>query len=444
MADDAPEKLTTWAAKSQSRAVEAVRTLVVPLLLMLVTPPTAIALWICCRYLDGEISRLPTIEGWQQLVTHWPWPTLTAAEIILGFVLLQIVLLRLLPGRIYQGPVTPMGNRPRYKLNGVAAYLTTHGLLFGLWLGLGWPRPSMVWDHFGAILATLVLLALALCVLLYVKGTRFPSSTDHSRSGNVIWDFFWGTELHPTLGGINLKQLVNCRVSMTGWSVIVVCFAWKQVELYGELSSSMAVCVAVQWIYLLKFFWWESGYFGSLDIMHDRFGYYICWGVLSWVPAVYAIAAQYLVMHPIHLPWPYAALCLGLGLGAIWVNYDADAQRQRTRATEGKTTVWGKAPELIRAEYRTGDGRTHTSLLLVSGWWGVARHFHYVPEITLALAWTLPALFGALVPYVYPLFLTILLTHRAGRDDRRCDRKYGAAWQQYRARVRWRILPGVY
>jgi 7-dehydrocholesterol reductase len=444
VSDPVPEKLTTWAAKSQSRLVEAVRTTIVPLLLMLITPPTAIALWIACRYLDGEISRLPTAEGWAALAAHWPWPTLTAAELIGGFVLLQLVLLRLLPGPIHFGPVTPMGNRPRYRLNGVAAYLTTHALLLGTSFGLGWLRLGMVWDHFGAILATLVLFALALCVLLYLMGTRWPSSTDHSRSGNVIWDFFWGTELHPTLGGLNLKQLVNCRVSMTGWSVIVVCFAAKQLELYGTLSSSLLVCVALQWIYLLKFFRWESGYFGSLDIMHDRFGYYICWGVLSWVPAVYAIAAQYLTTHPIELPRWYAGLCFALGVAAIWLNYDADAQRQRTRATAGKTTVWGKAPELIHAEYRTGDGAMHSSLLLVSGWWGVARHFHYLPEIALALAWSLPALFGSFVPYFYVVFLTILLATRAGRDDRRCQRKYGVYWDQYRARVRWKILPGIY
>jgi 7-dehydrocholesterol reductase len=114
------------------------------------------------------------------------------------------------------------------------------------------------------------------------------------------------------------------------------------------------------------------------------------------------------------------------------------------RATGGTTTVWGSAPALIRARYATADGHEHESLLLASGWWGVARHFHYVPEITLALAWSLPAGFTHFVPYFYVTFLTILLLDRATRDDKRCRKKYGASWQDYCRRVPWKVVPGLY
>src|SRR6185295_14631582 len=100
--------------------------------------------------------------------------------------------------------------------------------------------------------------------------------------------------------------------------------------------------------------------------------------------------------------------------------YAADAQRQRVRATNGTTTVWGHPPEVIQARYTTADGTAHASLLLASGWWGLARHFHYVPEILLALAWSLPAGFRHFVPYFYVTFLTILLLDRSVRDDKRC------------------------
>jgi 7-dehydrocholesterol reductase len=178
--------------------------------------------------------------------------------------------------------------------------------------------------------------------------------------------------------------------------------------------------------------------------MHDRFGYYICWGVLAWVPAVYPLAAQYLVLRPQELSWPACVGLLALGLGAVWLNYAADAERQRVRATAGHTKVWGKPPQLIRAEYTTADGKKHESLLLASGWWGVARHFHYLPEIVLALAWSLPAGFQHFLPYFYVVYLTILLADRAGRDDRRCQKKYGPAWDEYKRRVKWKILPGVF
>jgi len=165
---------------------------------------------------------------------------------------------------------------------------------------------------------------------------------------------------------------------------------------------------------------------------------------LAWVPAVYCLVALWLVTHPIQWPPPVAAAMVAFGVLAIWVNYDADAQRQRVRATNGATTVWGRKPELIRATYATADGRRHESLLLVSGWWGVARHFHYVPELALAAAWTMPTGFTHFLPWFYWIFLFFLLMDRAVRDERRCASKYGAAWREYAARVPYRVLPGVF
>jgi 7-dehydrocholesterol reductase len=106
--------------------------------------------------------------------------------------------------------------------------------------------------------------------------------------------------------------------------------------------------------------------------------------------------------------------------------------------------VWGRTPRLIHAPYRTSDGGERTNLLLASGYWGLARHFHYVPELLLALAWTLPAGGTHALPYFYFVFLFILLVDRAGRDDKRCEAKYGEAWSEYRRAVPYKILPGVY
>ena len=143
-----------------------------------------------------------------------------------------------LPGETFEGPITPTGSRPRYKLNGIAAWLVTHALFFGCSYGLGLFNAGIVWDHFGAILATLVAFALVFCLFLYFKGRYRPTSDDRSVSGNFIWDYYWGVELHPALFGVNLKQLVNCRLSMMGWSVIVCSFAAKQAELTAATSAT--------------------------------------------------------------------------------------------------------------------------------------------------------------------------------------------------------------
>lgn len=102
----------------------------------------------------------------------------------------------------------------------------------------------------------------------------------------------------------------------------------------------MVVNTALMLVYVTKFFWWEAGYWNTMDIAHDRglfmlplvrsffclhlfqrfffllsltstiqkicffifsAGFYICWGCLVWVPSVYTSPGMYLVNHPVNL-----------------------------------------------------------------------------------------------------------------------------------------------
>ena len=88
------------------------------------------------------------------------------------------------------------------------------------------------------------------------------------------------------------------------------------------------------------------------------------------------------------------------------------------------------ASRYIEAFYTITDPKTgkqveRRSLLLASGFWGVARHFHYVFELTAAWSWCLLAnpMKNGVVPLFYATFLTILLLHRAKRDETKCQKK---------------------
>jgi 7-dehydrocholesterol reductase len=419
------------------------RMTVMPLVLLLICPPLVLLMWATAVRLDGSLLRLTTADGGRGLLHLLPMPSLSAAFIIVVFAGVELLLLLVLPGEKRPGPVTPRGNQPSYRKNGVLAFFATHALF---WAGVGlhlYPA-SIVYDHHGDLLATLCLFALCFCGFLWWKAKHRPSSNDITITGNPLFDYFQGMELHPRIFGVDLKQLCNCRIAMMGWGVLIVSFAAKQHELYGHVSSGMIVSVALQLAYILKFFVWEQGYFASLDIMHDRFGFYICWGVLCWLPCVYTLSTLYLTTHPADLSPLAAGGLFAFGMGALAMNYAADLQRQRIRASGGCVRIWGRTPRVIEARYVTGDGTERTNLLLASGYWGLARHFHYLPELALALAWTLPVGSAHLLPYFYFVFLTILLVDRAGRDDRRCEAKYGPAWHEYRRAVPYKILPGVY
>lgn len=169
-----------------------------------------------------------------------------------------------------------------------------------------------------------------------------------------------------------------------------------------------------------------------------------CWGCLVWVPSVYTSHALYLTNHPNSLGLPLAIAVFTAGILSVLINYDADRQKETVRNTNGNCTIWGKKPVTILADYCTTTGEDKKSLLLVSGWWGVSRHFHYIPELMAAFAWSIPALFDSALPYFYFVFLIILLFHRAVRDDVRCSEKYGTHWNEYCKKVPNKIVPFVF
>eukprot|EP00602_Paraphysomonas_sp_CaronLab_P008873 CAMPEP_0185018118 /NCGR_PEP_ID=MMETSP1103-20130426/947_1 /TAXON_ID=36769 /ORGANISM="Paraphysomonas bandaiensis, Strain Caron Lab Isolate" /LENGTH=383 /DNA_ID=CAMNT_0027547831 /DNA_START=239 /DNA_END=1390 /DNA_ORIENTATION=+ len=371
----------------------------------------------------------------------WPDPFDKETWIfILGYMAFELALMRLIPGKRFEATITPTGHVPVYNANGMQCYVISvlALLLLGFYVDIG-----IVYDKMGTFLAAMNVFALGFCAMLAVKGLYFPSTKDSGSTGNIIVDFFWGTELYPRILGFDVKQFTNCRFGMMFWQLGIICYAAKQYSLQGYVSSSMLVSVALQTIYIAKFFWWETGYFCSMDIQHDHAGYYICWGCMVWLPSMYTMHTYFLTTHPVLLSVPCTLAMLAVGIFCIWCNYDCDRQRQVFRQTSGKSKVWGKEPDYIVAKYVTKDGEERSSLLLASGWWGLSRHFHYIPEIGAAFMWCVPALFTHPLPFFYPFYLTILLVDRAWRDDKRCADKYGEDWKRYCAKVPYKIIPGV-
>jgi len=387
---------------------------------------------------------------------------------VLGvFAAWQLLLMKALPGRSYSGPITARGNIPRYTANGLEAFFLTIAcyLLLSTWgAGVWLPAaarfsPAILYEEYPRMVSFLSPAALVLCALLCIKGLALPSSSDCGSSGNWVQDFFWGTELYPRVLGWDVKQFTNCRAGMMLWALLPIAFG-AHLEEKGACTLDYQVNLALQLVYVAKFFLWEEGYMSSMDIAHDRAGYYLCWGCLVWVPSIYVSHSYFLARTlsraaEAQLPLPQAPLpllasALVVGFLSILANFDADRQRQVVRAHWPAVTVWGSAPEVILARYSTDSGEVKQSVLLVSGWWGLARHWHYAPELLAALCWSLPAaavassISAAVLPLFYFFFLLVLLLDRAHRDDARCAHKYGKFFAQYKKRVPWLILPGIY
>lgn len=427
-----------------------IRKIVGPLFLILVCPPAAILFWYTAVHLEGSFATLFGLFLSKGIVgTIWAiWgPVFFGSKGAWGMIALfaafELTLMKVLPGKEFYGPLTKHGFSPKYKENGPLALLITVVAFLGCSVGLKLFSPSIIYDHFGEILGALCFFSLFFCLFLYFKGRFSPSSPDHSITGNFIFDYYWGTELYPTILGWNIKQFTNCRFGMMSWSIIIISFAAAQSKMYG-LTNTMLISVLLQLLYVTKFFFWEKGYLRSLDIMHDRAGFYICWGCLVWVPAVYTSPALYLVNHPNNLSSSLAFAILTIGAVGIMMNFFADRQRALFREKKGDLFIWGKKPIFTIAHYEIEGGIKKESLLLASGFWGISRHFHYIPELIGAFFWALPALFTNFYPYFYVCFLTILLFDRAHRDDLRCHAKYKDGWLEHRKKVPYKIIPYLY
>jgi Delta14-sterol reductase len=387
-------------------------------------------IWICLADAGGALIVPASAAEWWRLAARVPAPTWTAAAIAAGWIAFQVLLQLYAPGRTRQGAPLADGTRLSYRVNGWAAWWFTWACLAGGVLG-GWIPPTLLADQLGPLLTVANLLAFGAALALYVLGRR----RGEGGSGRFLHDYVMGTSLNPRLGSFDLKLFGEGRPGLIAWVAMDLSLAAKQYALHGTVTTPMALVNAFQFLYVADYFFHEEAILTTWDIKHERLGWMLCWGNLVWVPFVYTIQAQYLVSHPHELPaWGTAGL-VALNLAGYIVFRGANLQKHRFRQDPG-TRIWGRAARYIATARGTP--------LLVSGWWGLARHLNYLGDLAMALAWSLPCRFAHPLPYFYPVYFVILLVHRERRDHAACAAKYGADWERYCRRVPWRIIPGLY
>lgn len=275
----------------------------VPLFLMIIIPLATMTLWHICRHHAGSISSFLMSPPSFYEITLGQWNnSLFALYVISGYICYAVTVTLCLPGETYNGPITDKGNTPVYVNNGFRFYLVTLALFIALSCFLEYIGYSItiICDRYGEFMLTLNLASLAFCVFLCIKGKYFPSSSDNGSSGNPVFDLYWGTELYPRIGKLDLKLLTNCRWGMMIWTLVVIIFWMKSLKTYGFVDSHFVTMLLIV-LYLTKFFWWEAGYMKTIDICVDRAGFYLCYGCLCFVPLFYALPSIYLGKYFIFL-----------------------------------------------------------------------------------------------------------------------------------------------
>jgi len=364
-------------------------------------------------------------------------PTAAAAGVYLAWFAFQVLLERLLPGRVVQGTPLPDGSTLGYRINGLLAMGVSLGLV-GIGHFLGWLPLAWLHANFGALLSVVTLFSFALALFVWWWGVHHPGGPA-KQSGSFVRDYFYGVALNPRVppvAGLDLKWFCECRPGLIGWIVLDLGMAAAQFERHGAVSLPMLTLIALQAFYVANNFWNDAGLLTTIDIQQERFGWMLFFGDLVLVPMTYCLQAYYLIDHfrePSAL-WVGVIVVFHFAGYAIFVT--ANRQKNRFRRDPDRCLVWGKPAAYLD----TARGKR----LLTSGFWGMARHVNYLGDWMMALSWGLLCGFGSAIPYFYPFWFAFLLVTRERRDDRWCAKKYGDDWARYKAQVRWRIIPWVY
>lgn len=348
---------------------------------------------------------------------------LAAAAMLLAFIVVLFVGSMLLPGKRYE--LTDADGKSRTcKLNGFALFLATL-IVAGVAQYAGWFSLSVLHAHFVPLFVVANAFAFGLAGWLYWQGAGTQGAPEGFWRG-----FFYGRTFNPVRLGMDLK-FYSYRPSLIGLALFNLSFAAVQYETYGELTLAMTLYQAFTLLYVLNYFQFEYGMIHTWDIVSERFGWGLAWGNFVLVPFFYCIAGWWLVHAPDALSPIAATGLVALFAFGFWMFRGANQQKHRFRQNPN-ISIWGRPVETL-------EGR-----LLVSGFWGVGRHLNYTGEICIYLAFLLTTGFESWVPWLLPAWLTGLLVHRSRRDDRRCQAKYGALWDEYKQRVRFSMLPYVY
>lgn len=397
--------------------------------LMLVLPPLVWWMWWCMVEHGGNMVP-PTLDMLRQI----PWPTTTSIGLYLGWFAFQALLQVAAPGPWVEGATLTDGSRLLYKMNGwFSWWLTWAVVAVAVWRG--WLSATVLYDHFGPLYWTVTLFAFAYSLFLYLHGRLRPDEGKSKWSGHFFYDYFMGTALNPRTGSFDHKLFNEARPGLILWVAINLSIAAKQYQTTGAVSWPMIAVGFFHFWYVADYYFHEEAILSTWDIRHENFGWMLCWGDLAWVPFSYTLQALYLLTHPHPIPdWAVIPIAV-LNFAGFAIFRGANIQKHNFRKDPEKP-IWGQKPEYIL----TQKGTT----LLVSGFWGIGRHLNYLGDLMMGLAWCLVSGFHNVLPYFYIIYFTILLVHRERRDHVHCAAKYGADWDRYCEKVRWRILPGIY
>ena len=368
-----------------------------------------------------ELSGMEAVAGF-----------LTPLAIFVAFFVAQLIIpARRVPGYV----INPETGEPRnYRLNGIVIYVIA--IVVWSFELTGMPRD---WFYRSSVYAVAGGTVLSLVFSLWAVYSRPPGHIKNPLL--ALWE---GRALE--LPFFNERFDFKMYLYVVGGTMLALnalSGAAYHYELFGENSNpGVFLYAAFFTYYVLDYFIFERVQLYTYDLIQENLGFKLIWGGLVVYGWLYIIPLWGMAAHPhpgfssgwtnVWLVAAASLFILGWGISRI-----SSMQKYTFKRWPERKFLGIIEPEYIQAGNRK---------ILCSGFWGFARHFNYLGEGFSSFAIGLA--FGHFAnpwAWTYFVFIVWLFTWRQRLDDDFCAEKYGPEkWAEYKARVKYRILPGVY
>ena len=356
----------------------------------------------------------------------------TPLAIFIVFFLLQVIL----PGMRVPGYVRDQetGEPRKYRLNGILVFVIA--VLVWAFEATGMPRDWFYRTTMYALAGGTLFSLIFTLIAVY--------SQPRKEKRNPIADLWVGRA--QELAFFNYRFDVKMYLYVVGGTMLVLnalSGAAYHYDRFGEDANPGVFLYALFFaFYVFDYFIFERVQLYTYDLIHEKLGFKLFWGGLMVYGWLYILPLWGMAAYPdpgFSPAWTYVWL-IGTGLLFLYgwgITRGANLQKYMFKRWPDRKFLGLIEPKYIEA----GDRK-----ILCSGLWGVARHFNYLGEGFLALSVALS--FGHFDnPWAWTYFVCIvtLFTIRQVEDEAYCAEKYGPEkWAEYRARVKYRIFPGIW
>lgn len=377
-----------------------------------------------------------------------------------------LILYRLVPGRNVLGPTAISGKRYLYKVNALYSIGIRMVLYHSLFVGpeMGFLREEVIYSSIG--------ISYLISWVIYYQGKHNPRIDFHENSprDSCVDNFYLGIELTPRLSSestLDLKLFMVGHIGMFMWAFVNHINLMHAVY-HGTQAQKVitGVVYVLQLVYIVDWGVYEDWYLDTIDMKHDRMGYYLCFGSITWMPIIYT---SYTFYTSRYLPWKDIPSWIIAPIVGYLVTYmffrlannekfffrlygkaeGKNGSGENIEEGYDKKDVDGGENEgrcdkgYIRVQYMTSEG-IKSNYLLTSGTWGILRHFNYTMDILMCCFMSVICGFEGFMAHMYTVYLTVVLITRNIRDEKKCFLKYGQGWEEYKKIVRYSIVPYVY